>query len=381
MALLCLMEEARPVRGWTVHAVTIDHGLRKESADEARHVGLVCAALGVSHDVVVWNDSSSATGNLSERARRARYSLIADWAFDRGVGHIVVGHTADDQAETFLMGLARKAGVDGLSGMRTAWNERGVVFTRPFLDVSRADLRSYLTNRKISWVDDPTNENEHYLRVKARKALVALKPLGISVEHLAAVVEHMDFARSALDGATQAAAARVVQERGGALHFDRLAFQELQFELQRRLMNYALRWLSGSYHAPRAEAVERMQGAILFGKASTLAGCRMRNNPTEFILSREPRAVATLTTPTDQPWDSRWHLSGPHAPDLEIRALGADGLRQAKGWRDTGLARDTLIVTPGIWRDGTLVAAPCAGFSAGWTATVSPSFVSFLLSH
>ncbi len=107
----------------------------------------------------------------------------------------------------------------------------------------------------------------------------------------------------------------------------------------------------------------------------------MRVTATELGFSREPRAVATLVAPTDQPWDTRWTLTGPHAAGLEIRALGAEGLRQAKDWRATGLSRDTLIVTPGIWRNETLVAAPCAGFGAGWTATVSPPFVSFLLSH
>jgi tRNA(Ile)-lysidine synthase len=375
------MVEAAPARGWTAHAVTIDHGLRKESADEARYVGSVCAALGVSHDVIAWNDSGSATGNLSERARRARYSLIADWALGRGVGHVVVGHTADDQAETFLMGLSRKAGVDGLSGMRAAWNERGVVFVRPLLDVLRADLRSYLTRKKVDWVDDPTNENEHYLRVKARKALIALQPLGISVEHLAAVVEHLDFARSALSGATTAVAAKVTQERSGALHVDLSAFQNLQFELQRRLLNGVVRWMSGEYYAPRAEAIEQLQGAILRGQASTLGGCRMRVTATEIGFTREPRAVASLTASTHRPWDKRWHLSGPHAPDLQVRALGTEGLRQAKDWRATGLSRDTLSVTPGVWRGETLIAAPCAGFGADWTASVSPSFVSFLLSH
>ena len=127
MALLCLAADWAAEGGPPVMAVTVDHRLRPEAADEARMVAQRFCADGwrAACDTLVW-DHAKIGGNLQDAARRARYRLIADWARGRGVAHVAMGHTADDQAECVLMGLARAAGIDGLSGMRragsrTAW--------------------------------------------------------------------------------------------------------------------------------------------------------------------------------------------------------------------------------------------------------------------
>lgn len=375
MASLHLLVQA----GGRVRAVTVDHGLRAAAADEAAFVGKVCSALGVPHETLVWEHGAVA-GNLMDQARRARYRLMADWARRVGVKTVVLGHTADDQAETFLMGLARSAGLDGLSGMRHAWPEGDVVFLRPFLETTRKDLRDFLSRQGAAWIEDPTNDNEDYMRIKARRALAALGPLGITVEGLGRVIENLDMSRSVIRTATKAAAERVATVHAGAVQIDLAGFNALQFDLRRRLLVTGLMWISSSEYAPRGDAVDRVQGAILDGRDTTLSGCRVRVTADSIRILREPKAVAGMECATDQPWDSRWQIEGPHAPDLTIRALG-DGIRQLPNWRTTGLARDTLVVTPAIWRGDALIAAPLAGFSAGWTAKIAQSFNAFILSH
>ena len=96
-------------------------------------------------------------------------------------------------------------------------------------------------------------------------------------------------------------------------------------------------------------------------------------------LAREWKAVETHKTPTNQPWDTRWHLDGPHAPDLEIRALG-EAVKDTP-WRETGMPRQSLLASPAVWRGETLIAAPVAGLTNGWTAqaTGRGKFTDFLL--
>lgn len=379
IAALHLIVKASAKLGWRVAAMTVDHRLRQEAADEAVFVGNVCNALGVPHQTLVWSHGDI-TGNLMDAARRARYDLISRWAVQNGVKHVVLGHTADDQAETFLMGLARAAGLDGLSGMRRAWTQNDIVFVRPFLDISRARLQGYLQEQGLHWIDDPTNDDDKFTRIKARKVLAALQPLGITSDQLARVADNLAMAQSVVRVAASEAARRVVQECGGELVIDRAAFHALQLELQRRILIGTFAWMSGAIHPPRADAIDRVAWAILAGKHATLSGCRIGVTDTTIRVLREPKAVATIVTPTTAVWDHRWHLEGPHAPDLTIRALG-DGLRQIANWRETGLPRDALIVTPAIWRGDALIAAPLAGFAEGWTATLRPGFGSFLLSH
>ena len=366
--------------GARVSAVTVNHDLRAEAADEARFVAGLCAGLGVPHSVLVW-DHGGPKGNLPDAARRARYGLIAGWALARGIARVMLGHTADDQAETVLMGLARGAGLDGLCGMRAWWDQGAVRFERPLLDVTRAELRGYLGRAGVAWVDDPTNEDTQYQRVRARKAMVVLRPLGISIEGLGDVARNLAAAKAALVASVAEAAARIGQERCGALIFQRDGFLALEVDLRRRLLIAALRWVSTAEYSPRAEAILRVQAAISEGRDATLWGCRIRVLETQIWIVREPRAVAGLVAPPDQLWDGRWQVEGPIDAGLEVRALTAAGLRACKDWRAAGHSRDALLVSPAIWRGDVLISAPLAGKSNGWTARIDAGFASFILSH
>ena len=349
--------------GLRVEAVTVDHRLRPESAAEAALVAASCADLGVRHEVRVW-EHGAVPGNLMDAARRARMGLIGDWAKARGIGVVALGHTRDDVAETVLMGLARSAGVAGLSGLRRWFEAGGVRYTRPLLDAGREELRGWLRAEGIGWVDDPTNENERFTRARARKALAALEPLGITSERLAEVAGNLARVQEAV--AVQVAeAGRLVEERAGALRLD-AAVWNAPTEVQRQLVVAALIWLSGADYAPRAAEVERVRVALAAGRDATLAGCRARNG----WLMREPRAVGGPVT-VGHVWDGRWMVEG---PDAEVRVLGAEGLRKVQDWRKGGLPREVLLVTPGVWDGERLLAAPFAGLSADWQVRLQRPF-------
>ncbi len=380
MALLHLFARVQAHRGGEVRAVTVDHRLRSEAADEARFVATVCKTLGVGHSTRVW-EHGPVEGNLQDRARRARYGLIAGWARETGIDHVVIGHTADDQAETFLMGLAREAGIDGLSGMRKAWTADGVHWARPYLLTPRAELRAYLRRNGASWVEDPSNADEGFTRVKARRALKALKPLGITVEKLSTVTTNLSIAQGALRLAASERADRVVRTDAGEVIIDREEFLRSGPELVRRILIGALAWIGRGDYAPRADALFRLERSIVEGCGATLAGCRIVVKDMDIRITREPKAVTGLEGSTDTPWDGRWRLTGPHEATLCVRALGAEGLRHCTDWRATGHSRAALVVSPAIWRGNTLVAAPLAGFEGGWAAEIVTGFHSFLLSH
>lgn len=378
-AMLHLMARAAPPLGLRLAGVTVDHGLRPEAADEAAQVGRLCAGLGLSHDILRW-DHGPIRGNLMDQARRARYGLIADWARGRGLGGVALAHTATDQAETLLMGLARGAGLDGLSGMRARFEVGKVTFFRPFLAQGREDLRGFLRRHGLGWLDDPTNEDERYLRIKARRALKALAPLGITEARLAGSAHHLAEALGAVRQAAGAAARDLVHEIAGGLLLDRAGLRWLGPELERRVLILCLMWLTQNDHPPRAAEVQRLLRAIAEGRAATLAGCRLLPRAEAALIVREPNALGPAT-PAGRLWDGRWLVEGPVQPGDEVRALGARGLASCRGWRQSGLPREALIVSPALWRGETLVAAPALGGGAGWSARLAPSFDQFILSH
>lgn len=349
--------------GLRVEAVTVDHRLRAESAVEAVGVAAACAKLGVPHEVKVW-EHGPVTGNLMDAARRARMALIADWARERGIGHVALGHTRDDQAETLLMGLARRAGIDGLAGMRRVWAEGGVTFYRPLLDAGREELRDWLRGRGISWVDDPTNEDARFTRVKARAALAVLEPLGITAEGLAEVAGHLAGVQAALATLLLRAAEAHVEVKAGALRVAPGLFVE-PAEVQRQLVARAIGWLTREPYRPRAADLSRFLQALSKGDDATLQGCRASGG----WIFREARHVGG-PVPVGALWDGRWRVTGPEG---SVRALGDAGLRACPDWRATGLPRVVLAVTPGVWQGETLLAAPLAGWENGWLAQVDAS--------
>jgi tRNA(Ile)-lysidine synthase len=357
MALLLLIRAA----GRSVAAVTVDHGLRPGSAGEAAAVAAVCAARGISHETLRWAGWDG-RGNLQDQARQARRTLIADWARGRGLAAVALGHTLDDQAETFVMRLARGSGVDGLSGMAPASQAAGMLWLRPLLGTRRAALRDWLAQEGVAWIEDPSNRDRRFDRVRARAALPVLAGLGLGSERLAATAARMTRARAALERATaDHAAGCLTAGPAGDLTLDPGPLAEAAEEVRLRLLAGALCWVSGARYRPRLVRLKAALAAIATGTVGhglTVHGCVLRARGGRVTIRREPSRVAPPVPATEGSWDGRWALETPVADTaLRLGALGTAGLAALPSWREAGIAREALLTTPAIWRGDTLVAA------------------------
>ena len=377
MAMLHLFARWAQVSGHEIAAVTVDHGLRDGSDQEAAGVAAFCAKIGVSHQTLVWQDWDG-HGNLQAVARDARYRLMADWARANGVGGIAIGHTKDDSAETFVMRLARKAGVDGLAAMDKEFVRNDLPFARPLWMCTRAELREYLTRNGVTWVDDPSNDDIDFERIRVRKALGELAGLGVGADALQHTATAMRGARDALDHYTAIEARRHVKAEHGDLVMP--LHPDVPAEITRRLRSKAIQWMGQLPYPPRLTSMQHlMEGLSLEGK-HTLGGCVVTLKAGEMRIMREANAVRSHACRTDQIWDGRWAVSGPDAPHLQVRALG-DAIAGCPDWRAAGLPRTSVLASPAIWADNTLISAPLAGFNAQWTARIVADFHSWLVAH
>ncbi|WP_240610993.1 tRNA lysidine(34) synthetase TilS [Oceaniglobus ichthyenteri] len=379
MALLHLLSRSN----LHLHAVTVDHGLRDAARDEAAMVARFCAAHDIPHDTLHWQ-GRDASGNLMDQARRARYGLMSDWARELGIGQIALAHHGDDVAETFVMRLARRAGVDGLAAMTPDFVWGDVRFCRPLLGQSRADLHSYLHRQNLPYVDDPTNSDPAHERARVRGALANLADHGLSVDILRNAAQNLAEARTALRFSAHHFARGTVTQQDGDLLIDAVGFSALPREIRRRIATAAQCWLNGADYARRRAKQDTFLEAIRTGRQTTLAGCLMLARGETRRITREYAAVQHLKTATDALWDGRWVLRGPHAHDLHIAPLGPLGLPRCDTWRDRPLPRASLLASPAIWRGSALVAAPLAGFGDEWSACLAKprdDFAGFLLSH
>lgn len=386
MALLHLLHRWAAERSVALFAATVDHGLRPASAAEAAMVAEVCEALGRPHQTLKWGGWDG-VGNLQDRARRARYGLMAEWALAHGLGGVALAHTADDQAETFVMRLARGAGIDGLSGMSARRRAYGVDWLRPLLQAGRGELRAFLTLRRLGWVEDPSNADPRFERVRVRDVLSALEPLGIAAEALAATAARLAEAREALDLATLSVARRIARVEAGEVVVDRAGLLAESAEIRRRLLSHALSWVASADYRPRRETLAEAFRAVAEGRDMTLHGCQLCHRTEGLRIGREAQALQGVTSRVDALWDRRWRMVPPEAAELgelRVEALGEKGISLCPNWRDSGLRRATILSTPAVWRGDDLVAAPHAGRGEGWHAELArgeEDYLSSILSH
>lgn len=187
-----------------LHVLHVNHGIRPGEAERDEHfVADLCASLGLPCHIrridvpALARQNGLPTDNIEENARAGRYQLAWELAQELcsqvqlpvGCARILVAHTADDRAETFVMRSMTGAGLDGFTGMR--W-QRGLVL-RPLLGHTRQELRDYLQKHGFSWMDDSTNDLDDALRSYVRHHVIPpmrsripayAQTLGRSLDHL-----------------------------------------------------------------------------------------------------------------------------------------------------------------------------------------------------
>lgn len=366
-----------------IMVASVDHGLRPEAAAEAQFVSELCAELGLSHTTLHWSEPRAA-GNLQARAREARYDLLSQWASEHQVDALALGHTADDQAETVLMRLRREAGVNGLAGIAARRSLGRLELVRPMLALRREELRDVLRAQHIAWIDDPSNEDMCFERVRTRKALAVLEDLGIPAQAFSRVAENLSSARKALDWYSFLAAKEVLETRAGAVVVTRRIFRTLPQEIAHRLVATSLQWLTGNTYVPRRAAMREAVSAVLNGEGYTLAGCRILAKGEQVWICREYKAVSHQRALPGQLWDARWLLHGGETKGCNVRPLSPEGLRTVPDWRDLQIPGAVLETTPSLWKGEEMIAAPCAGMANGWSATLTKpeeALFSMFLTH
>jgi tRNA(Ile)-lysidine synthase len=293
-----------------ISVLTVDHGLRAESAAEAMTVARWCQALGVEHVVLVWTGEKPVSG-IQAKARAARYELMTQWCSGANVPVLLTAHTLDDQNETVVMRQKRTMSVRSLAGIWPAREWNGIRILRPILDLRREALRRYLGEQGQEWLDDPSNENRRFERVRLRQEMAgrADDPGAVAGVAQAQVLQADLVARQFVDrnvaisdvGVLTCVAADFVKL--APLEADAILVRLLKLtgrrappEREHRLN--LLAWLSGG------EVGRRTLGGAVFAKRKaslTVAREAGRIDPSPVVIPASGQII----------WDGRFRVTGP----------------------------------------------------------------------
>lgn len=267
--------------GKKILALTVDHGLRPESAAEGRQVARWLGKFrNVTHAVIKLDVPKPESG-LMEWARDARYKAMAEACRKARIKYLAVAHHADDQAETFFMRLSHGSGLDGLSGMKTfqPYNEKLLIY-RPFLACTHADLVNFCKKNKIRWIEDPSNKNDSFTRPRLRKAL-ALE--GLDARRLAVTQARLARASDALRSiAAMADDTARLNESPLLCSYDFKKLTSWPDEIFLRVLRGAVEKLGKGGYGPRLDRLEEMATSLKSATAKTrmtLGGCILEADP------------------------------------------------------------------------------------------------------
>lgn len=360
LAVTVLLNDWCQTQGIALVALTVDHGLRAASAQEAREMNQRMTSLGIAHHILRW-EGSKPQGSLQETARHKRYGLLQGWCLAHGVTHLVLGHHLQDQQETHLMRLRQHSGLLGLACMRPLTRTSTLTLVRPCLSVLKERLRATLQARQESWIEDPSNDNPQFERIFWRHTRGA-HPL-----HLAP----FQRVRSAVEGWIERAL-----KAHGTLDLDMgyasvnlawlrsipLCFQE--FILSHLIMAFGV----GAY-PPSSKSLHTLLTPLNQGTFSprTCGGMRLSTKQGDLLMTRAHRAITDTQrlSPLSAPflWDRRFLITPRALPSMrhntQLRALGEKGwvqlLHQNPTLKDLTHPRPALWALPAFFDDtGTL---------------------------
>lgn len=367
LALTLLAQRWAASRGGRAIGLTVDHGLRPGSSEEARQTGRWLSAYNIEHHILTWTGPKPTTG-LQREAREARYHRLTTWCRDAGILHLLTGHHRQDQAETVALRKARKSGPDGLAGMAAIRDLQGMRLLRPLLGIDKARLIATLDRRQQAWIDDPSNRNPSFSRNRLRRD-------GIDHEQLLTEAACHGHDRYVSEKQRHAAHARTAcLDPAGFAWVAESLIGDLEDQLAAPLAARLLMTVSGGVYPPRSHGLKQLLHAMRHDRpfaGKTLGHCRILSRKGRWLFCCENTLSSTLTLIPGiwQNWENRFLARSRHQDQenqgLSLRQLGDDGWPKRHDLVVQGRSREipqaARTSLPSIWRGETLLAIPHIG--------------------
>lgn len=335
-------------------ALVVDHGLRPESGQEAQQTIARLRAMNIPAQLLVLTDLKKGSA-MAHRAREARYARLIAACQEYGCTDLLLGHQADDLAETVWMRQNSSSGPEGLAGMGWITVRPDIRLIRPLLGFSRAALRNTLRQAHLEWVDDPSNQDQRAERVRLR-FLLQENDQRAHFWKLSMQSGQLRM-RKERERAAQLALHAVMCPEGWAALGPELPDVDVLAAL--------IRSIGGAEYPPAQSAVVRLKD---MATEATLAGARLIRHAQKWVLMREAAAMAPAQQAENGTvWDNRFVLCLPASVSKVGLMVAAAGYGLARKIRNGQQARFCAVL-PALWRAGKRVAVP----HLGWVAEDEP---------
>lgn len=301
MALALLTHHWVSSKGGRVTALVIDHGLRPESRTEAQQVRQWLQPLGIETHILTW-EGEKPNHRIQERARQARYALLEQWCQGNGVIHLLTAHQGDDQWETMMQRLSRKSGDRGLQGILP---ERRLPFgrlLRPLLvrrltdlGIPKDDILMYLKTQEQAYINDPSNDNSKYERVRWRQERTKWEQKGFTRQKIADMMNKatVSFQERELAYRTWALSNIEISSLG-YICINRTGWEACTPDLQDHILQHILSCFQDTPYPTPTPTLETIRTRLNRERTVGAAGCLFVKRGDEILITREVRGLPMI---------------------------------------------------------------------------------------
>lgn len=284
LALTLILNNWVKRHGKEIIAFHVDHKLRPTSTLEAAQLSEWLKSHHIPHEILTWNHNGVGT-RIQERAREARYQLLNAAARKHSIQYMFLAHHLKDQEETFWMRLSKGSGIDGLSGMNSYVHKEGVTYLRPLLNINPERLKLYLNSIQQPWIQDPSNENQKYLRIRLRSLL---HEEGYSLDKtLSKLQEDSDYIHSEVEKWMS----ENLSQNEDSIQVPSLSLISLHPALAKRVLQSLIQKVSPSPYPKRNNSISQLWSKLQDPKfqRGTLGNCVIKKSQGQIVVTKENR--------------------------------------------------------------------------------------------
>ncbi len=272
LALALLMDHFVKENGGELTCITFDHGLRAESKKEAQNVHHSLKKMGIKH-VILTHKGATYKTKIQENAREARYKALDCFCYKNGIHYLLTGHHKDDNLETYVMRKNKKSHDYGLACLSSKILLPHIVLLRPLLAFSKEEIQNFLKAQNISWIEDPSNKNTKFARVKAREELKKIALLDKNA--MAEKIKNNVLVRQRLEQAMveMLFATLLYFDKRGIVYLDFATILQASENIQELFFANLLATIGGKYYPIPLSKVKKHLSFLHKGKNFSLGNC------------------------------------------------------------------------------------------------------------
>ena len=394
MVLMKVSSLSKKIKPKNIHILTINHDLRKGSKEETLFVRKEADKLGLKVSILTWKGKKPKTG-IQEKARKNRHNLLFNYCKKNNISDLFFAHHLDDQIENFIFRMFRGSGIVGLTSFSNSSKIDKINLIRPLIETPKSDLLLFAKKQKIEWIEDPSNSNLDFDRVKIRNVLKNFYDSGFDKKLFLKSISKLKSINEDIELLTEDYITKYIEVYENIyVSIKREFFTDSPKEIQMRVIKNCISFFAPEkLYSPKDIKIISILNWIKGNPkvdSKTLGGTLFKKNNNTIILYKEVNKLShikpvNISKSKFKSWDNRFLVKSNVKIDGKISYLGAEGVKILKSKNiDVNKAKKNAPIaaiysSPAIWQRKRLISAPIFDYHYNTSVNIEIKKIGYMI--